>query len=193
MKKLLKVSALALGLGLASSAAMAQDIGVVNMQYLMMNHPERVATFEKVANELKQPEMVLKKEQDELGKRIQAFQQEVQAKKTAFEKDAAKLTPAQVKKHQEELDTWYKKSGQELQQAEATFQQKVMAFNAGRNQAEQTAVKSLIDSIKKATQEVAKAKHIDMVLAENAAVVVPEKSDLTQDVLKQLEKAKKAK
>lgn len=192
MKKLLKVSALALGLGLATSA-MAQNIGIVNVQYLMEKHPARVATFEKVANELKQPEVDLKKEQDALGKRIQAFQKEAQEKRVAFEKEAAKLSPAQVKKRQGELDVWYKKNAEELQQAEVLFQQKVMAFNAGRNQAQQTAIKSLVDSIKKATQKVAKAKHVDMVLAENNVVYMPEKADLTQDVLKQLEKAQKAK
>lgn len=56
MKKAVKLTALSLALALGSSVAMADDnIGFVNVDYLIINHPTRPAELEKFNAEIKAP------------------------------------------------------------------------------------------------------------------------------------------
>ncbi len=191
MKKLLKVTALTVALGFTTTAMAQENVGLVNVEYLYSHHPDRETAFQKLEMELKAPAEKLQAEEKALADKKKQFTQEIENKLKALEKDAPNLKQAQIKNRQEEISALAQKREEELKTLADKFQQKVMAFESESKQAQMAANKRLLKEIQLATNEVAKMKNYTLVLDEKAAVFAQDGKDITQDVLKSLEKKAK--
>ena len=87
MKNVVKVTALSLGLALASGFAAAdENIAFINAGYLFQNHPDRQAVADKLDAEFKPMADKLAASKKEIDDKIVASRKKVEAKVAALQK-----------------------------------------------------------------------------------------------------------
>ncbi|OGO90217.1 MAG: hypothetical protein A3F10_06640 [Coxiella sp. RIFCSPHIGHO2_12_FULL_42_15] len=160
MKRALVLAATAFGI-LMGSNSFAYTVGLVDIQKILAS------------------EHGINKLQSSLnGKfggerdKLQAMGKKLQADSVSYEKNKAVMSKADAAKKEEEL----KKQSTQVQLAQSEFQQKYM-------QAQQTAMKDFVDTIKNAASEVAKNDKLDAVFIDNSVLFAKESKDITDEVL----------
>ncbi|OZN26025.1 hypothetical protein CFY87_02175 [Actinobacillus seminis] len=209
MKKAVKLTALSLGLALASSFAMAEEnIAFLNVDYAFVNNPTRQAELKKMDKEFKAPADKLKADEKvlqdkkasfekEIDDKAKAIDKEIESKVKSLEKDAPKLRQADIKKRQDGISALAKKRQGEIQelisQRNADFnklveehQKNVAKFQADVQQREREINQKALVEIQKTATDIAKAKNFSIVLDEKTVVYTVEGKDITEDVLKAL-------
>ena len=87
MKNVVKVTALALGIALASGYAAAEEkIAFINAGYVFQNHPDRQAVADKLDAEFKPVADKLAASKKEIDDKIVAARKKVEAKVAALQK-----------------------------------------------------------------------------------------------------------
>ena len=104
MKNVVKVTALSLGLALASGFAAAdENIAFINAGYLFQNHPDRQAVADKLDAEFKPMADKLAASKKEIDDKIVASRKKSRSKKLQrYKKDAPRLRQAEIQKRQDE-------------------------------------------------------------------------------------------
>ena len=187
MKNVVKVTALSLGLALASGFAAAdENIAFINAGYLFQNHPDRQA----VADKLDAEKLAASKK--EIDDKIVASRKKVEAKVAALQKDAPRLRQAEIQKRQEEITKFGSDEEAALNKLMEEQDKKVAEFQE-LNEKRQTEERGkLLESIQVATNNLAKAKGYTYVLDANSVVFAVDGKDITEEVLKSIPATEKA-
>ena len=193
MKNIAKVTALALGIALASGYAAAEEkIAFINAGYIFQNHPDRQAVADKLDAEFKPVAEKLAASKKEVDDKIAAARKKVEAKVAALEKDAPRLRQADIQKRQEEINKLGAAEDAELQKSMQEQDKKVQEFQAQNEKRQAEERGKLLDSIQTATNNLAKAKGYTYVLDANSVVFAVEGKDITEEVLKSIPASEKA-
>ena len=193
MKNIAKVTALALGIALASGYASAEEkIAFINAGYIFQNHPDRQAVADKLDAEFKPVAEKLAASKKEVDDKIAAARKKVEAKVAALEKDAPRLRQADIQKRQEEINKLGAAEDAELQKLMQEQDKKVQEFQAQNEKRQAEERGKLLDSIQAATNNLAKAKGYTYVLDANSVVFAVEGKDITEEVLKSIPASEKA-
>ncbi|MEX4027664.1 periplasmic chaperone [Haemophilus influenzae] len=193
MKNIAKVTALALGIALASGYAAAEEkIAFINAGYIFQHHPDRQAVADKLDAEFKPVAEKLAASKKEVDDKIAAARKKVEAKVAALEKDAPRLRQADIQKRQEEINKLGAAEDAELQKLMQEQDKKVQEFQAQNEKRQAEERGKLLDSIQTATNNLAKAKGYTYVLDANSVVFAVEGKDITEEVLKSIPAAEKA-
>lgn len=184
MKKVVKLTALSLGLALASTAMAQDNVAFINVDYLYVNHPARQAEFTKLDAEFKAPAEKLQAAEKALQEKKATFEKEIDGKVKALEKDAPKLRQADIKKRQDEIAKLAEKRDAEFKKLVEEHQKNVAEFQAAGQKRETEINQKLIADIQTATNNVAKAKNFSIVLDEKTAIYMAEGKNITEEVLK---------
>ena len=193
MKNIAKVTALALGIALASGYAAAEEkIAFINAGYIFQNHPDRQAVADKLDAEFKPVAEKLAASKKEVDDKIAAARKKVEAKVAALEKDAPRLRQADIQKRQEEINKLGAAEDAELQKLLKEQDKKVQEFQAQNEKRQAEERGKLLDSIQTATNNLAKAKGYTYVLDANSVVFAVEGKDITEEVLKSIPASEKA-
>ena len=193
MKNIAKVTALALGIALASGYAAAEEkIAFINAGYIFQNHPDRQAVADKLDAEFKPVAEKLAASKKEVDDKIAAARKKVEAKVAALEKDAPRLRQADIQKRQEEINKLGAAEDAELQNLMQEQDKKVQEFQAQNEKRQAEERGKLLDSIQTATNNLAKAKGYTYVLDANSVVFAVEGKDITEEVLKSIPASEKA-
>ena len=193
MKNVVKVTALSLGLALASGFAAAdENIAFINAGYLFQNHPDRQAVADKLDAEFKPMADKLAASKKEIDDKIVASRKKVEAKVAALQKDAPRLRQAEIQKRQEEITKFGSDEEAALNKLMEEQDKKVAEFQE-LNEKRQTEERGkLLESIQVATNNLAKAKGYTYVLDDNSVVFAVDAKDITEDVLKSIPATEKA-
>ena len=192
MKNIVKVTALALGIALASGYAAAEEkIAFINAGYIFQNHPDRQAVADKLDAEFKPVAEKLAASKKEVDDKIAAARKKVEAKVAALEKDAPRLRQADIQKRQEEINKLGAAEDAELQKLMQEQDKKVQEFQAQNEKRQAEERGKLLDSIQTATNNLAKAKGYTYVLDANSVVFAVEGKDITEEVLKSIPASEK--
>ena len=193
MKNIAKVTALALGIALASGYAAAEEkIAFINAGYIFQNHPDRQAVADKLDAEFKPVAEKLAASKKEVDDKIAAARKKVEAKVAALEKDAPRLRQADIQKRQEEINKLGAAEDAELQNLMQEQDKKVQEFQAQNEKRQAEERGKLLDSIQTATNNLAKAKGYTYVLDANSVVFAVEGKDITEEVLKSIPASEKS-
>ncbi|HHS0407297.1 TPA: OmpH family outer membrane protein [Haemophilus influenzae] len=193
MKNIAKVTALALGIALASGYAAAEEkIAFINAGYIFQHHPDRQAVADKLDAEFKPVAEKLAASKKEVDDKIAAARKKVEAKVAALEKDAPRLRQADIQKRQEEINKLGVTEDAELQKLMQEQDKKVQEFQAQNEKRQAEERGKLLDSIQTATNNLAKAKGYTYVLDANSVVFAVEGKDITEEVLKSIPASEKA-
>ena len=193
MKNIAKVTALALGIVLASGYAAAEEkIAFINAGYIFQHHPDRQAVADKLDAEFKPVAEKLAASKKEVDDKIAAARKKVEAKVAALEKDAPRLRQADIQKRQEEINKLGAAEDAELQKLMQEQDKKVQEFQAQNEKRQAEERGKLLDSIQTATNNLAKAKGYTYVLDANSVVFAVEGKDITEEVLKSIPASEKA-
>lgn len=193
MKNIAKVTALALGIALASSYAAAEEkIAFINAGYIFQHHPDRQAVADKLDAEFKPVAEKLAASKKEVDDKIAAARKKVEAKVAALEKDAPRLRQADIQKRQEEINKLGATEDAGLQKLMQEQDKKVQEFQAQNEKRQAEERGKLLDSIQTATNNLAKAKGYTYVLDANSVVFAVEGKDITEEVLKSIPASEKA-
>lgn len=193
MKNIAKVTALALGIALASGYASAEEkIAFINAGYIFQHHPDRQAVADKLDAEFKPVAEKLAASKKEVDDKIAAARKKVEAKVAALEKDAPRLRQADIQKRQEAISKLGAAEDAELQKLMQEQDKKVQEFQAQNEKRQAEERGKLLDSIQTATNNLAKAKGYTYVLDANSVVFAVEGKDITEEVLKSIPAAEKA-
>ena len=193
MKNIVKVTALALGIALASGYAAAEEkIAFINAGYIFQNHPDRQAVADKLDAEFKPVAEKLAASKKEVDDKIAAARKKVEAKVAALEKDAPRLRQADIQKRQEEINKLGAAEDAELQKLMQEQDKKVQEFQAKNEKRQAEERGKLLDSIQTATNNLAKAKGYTYVLDANSVVFAVEGKDITEEVLKSIPASEKS-
>ena len=193
MKNIVKVTALALGIALASGYAAAEEkIAFINAGYIFQNHPDRQAVADKLDAEFKPVAEKLAASKKAVDDKIVAARKKVEAKVAALEKDAPRLRQADIQKRQEEINKLGAAEDAELQKLMQEQDKKVQEFQAQNEKRQAEERGKLLDSIQTATNNLAKAKGYTYVLDANSVVFAVEGKDITEEVLKSIPASEKA-
>ncbi|HHF5330740.1 TPA: OmpH family outer membrane protein [Haemophilus influenzae] len=193
MKKIAKVTALALGIALASGYASAEEkIAFINAGYIFQHHPDRQAVADKLDAEFKPVAEKLAASKKEVDDKIAAARKKVEAKVAALEKDAPRLRQADIQKRQEEINKLGATEDAGLQKLMQEQDKKVQEFQAQNEKRQAEERGKLLDSIQTATNNLAKAKGYTYVLDANSVVFAVEGKDITEEVLKSIPASEKA-
>lgn len=193
MKNIAKVTALALGIALASGYASAEEkIAFINAGYIFQHHPDRQAVADKLDAEFKPVAEKLAASKKEVDDKIAAARKKVEAKVAALEKDAPRLRQADIQKRQEAINKLGAAEDAELQKLMQEQDKKVQEFQAQNEKRQAEERGKLLDSIQTATNNLAKAKGYTYVLDANSVVFAVEGKDITEEVLKSIPAAEKA-
>ncbi|EHO48962.1 OmpH family outer membrane protein [Haemophilus sp. oral taxon 851] len=193
MKNIAKVTALALGIALASGYAAAEEkIAFINAGYIFQNHPDRQAVADKLDAEFKPVAEKLAASKKEVDDKIAAARKKVEAKVAALEKDAPRLRQADIQKRQEEINKLGAAEDAELQKLMQEQDKKVQEFQAQNEKRQAEERGKLLDSIQTATNNLAKAKGYTYVLDANSVVFAVEGKDITEEVLKSIPASEKS-
>ena len=193
MKNIAKVTALALGIALASGYAAAEEkIAFINAGYIFQNHPDRQAVADKLDAEFKPVAEKLAASKKEVDNKIAAARKKVEAKVAALEKDAPRLRQADIQKRQEEINKLGAAEDAELQKLMQEQDKKVQEFQAQNEKRQAEERGKLLDSIQTATNNLAKAKGYTYVLDANSVVFAVEGKDITEEVLKSIPASEKS-
>ena len=187
MKNVVKVTALSLGLALASGFAAAdENIAFINAGYLFQNHPDRQAVADKLDAEFKPMADKLAASKKEIDDKIVASRKKVEAKVAALQKDAPRLRQAEIQKRQEEITKFGSDEEAALNKLMEEQDKKVAEFQE-LNEKRQTEERGkLLESIQVATNNLAKAKGYTYVL------FAVDGKDITEEVLKSIPATEKA-
>ena len=193
MKNVVKVTALSLGLALASGFAAAdENIAFINAGYLFQNHPDRQAVADKLDAEFKPMADKLAASKKEIDEKIVASRKKVEAKVAALQKDAPRLRQAEIQKRQEEITKFGSDEEAALNKLMQEQDKKVAEFQE-LNEKRQTEERGkLLESIQVATNNLAKAKGYTYVLDPNSVVFAVDGKDITEEVLKSIPATEKA-
>lgn len=192
MKNIAKVTALALGIALASGYASAEEkIAFINAGYIFQHHPDRQAVADKLDAEFKPVAEKLAASKKEVDDKI-AARKKVEAKVAALEKDAPRLRQADIQKRQQEINKLGAAEDAELQKLMQEQDKKVQEFQAQNEKRQAEERGKLLDSIQTATNNLAKAKGYTYVLDANSVVFAVEGKDITEEVLKSIPASEKA-
>ena len=187
MKNVLKVTALSLGLALASGFAAAdENIAFINAGYLFQNHPDRQAVADKLDAEFKPMADKLAASKKEIDDKIVASRKKVEAKIAALQKDAPRLRQAEIQKRQEEITKFGSDEEAALNKLMEEQDKKVAEFQELNERGK------LLESIQVATNNLAKAKGYTYVLDANSVVFAVDGKDITEEVLKSIPATEKA-
>ncbi|HHF6376510.1 TPA: OmpH family outer membrane protein [Haemophilus influenzae] len=193
MKNIAKVTALALGIALASGYASAEEkIAFINAGYIFQHHPDRQAVADKLDAEFKPVAEKLAASKKEVDDKIAAARKKVEAKVAALEKDAPRLRQADIQKRQEEINKLGVAEDAELQKLMQEQDKKVQEFQAQNEKRQAEERGKLLNSIQTATNNLAKAKGYTYVLDANLVVFAVEGKDITEEVLKSIPASEKA-
>ena len=193
MKNIAKVTALALGIALASGYAAAEEkIAFINAGYIFQNHPDRQAVADKLDAEFKPVAEKLAASKKAVDDKIVAARKKVEAKVAALEKDAPRLRQADIQKRQEEINKLGAAEDAELQKLMQEQDKKVQEFQAQNEKRQAEERGKLLDSIQTATNNLAKAKGYTYVLDANSVVFAVEGKDITEEVLKSIPASEKS-
>ena len=193
MKNIVKVTALALGIALASGYAAAEEkIAFINPGYIFQNHPDRQAVADKLDAEFKPVAEKLAASKKAVDDKIVAARKKVEAKVAALEKDAPRLRQADIQKRQEEINKLGAAEDAELQKLMQEQDKKVQEFQAQNEKRQAEERGKLLDSIQTATNNLAKEKGYTYVLDANSVVFAVEGKDITEEVLKSIPASEKA-
>ncbi|HHF6590636.1 TPA: OmpH family outer membrane protein [Haemophilus influenzae] len=193
MKNIAKVTALALGIALASGYAAAEEkIAFINAGYIFQHHPDRQAVADKLDAEFKPVAEKLAASKKEVDDKIAAARKKVEAKVAALEKDAPRLRQADIQKRQEEINKLGATEDAGLQKLMQEQDKKVQEFQAQNEKRQAEERGKLLDSIQTATNNLAKAKGYTYVLDANSVVFALEGKDITEEVLKSIPASEKA-
>ncbi|HHF3600262.1 TPA: OmpH family outer membrane protein [Haemophilus influenzae] len=193
MKNIAKVTALALGIALASGYAAAEEkIAFINAGYIFQHHPDRQAVADKLDAEFKPVAEKLAASKKEVDDKIAAARKKVEAKVAALEKDAPRLRQADIQKRQEEINKLGATEDAGLQKLMQEQDKKVQEFQAQNEKRQAEERGKLLDSIQTATNNLAKAKGYTYVLDANSVVFAVEGQDITEEVLKSIPASEKA-
>ncbi|ABQ98810.1 TPA: OmpH family outer membrane protein [Haemophilus influenzae] len=193
MKNIAKVTALALGIALASGYAAAEEkIAFINAGYIFQHHPDRQAVADKLDAEFKPVAEKLAASKKEVDDKIAAARKKVEAKVAALEKDAPRLRQADIQKRQEEINKLGATEDAGLQKLMQEQDKKVQEFQAQNEKRQAEERGKLLDSIQTATNNLAKAKGYTYVLDANSVVFAVEGKDITEEVLKSIPASEKA-
>ena len=193
MKNIAKVTALALGIALASGYASAEEkIAFINAGYIFQHHPDRQAVADKLDAEFKPVAEKLAASKKEVDDKIAAARKKVEAKVAALEKDAPRLRQADIQKRQEEINKLAASEDAPLQKLMQEQDKKVQEFQAQNEKRQAEERGKLLDSIQTATNNLAKAKGYTYVLDANSVVFALEGKDITEEVLKSIPASEKA-
>ncbi|AJO91160.1 OmpH family outer membrane protein [Haemophilus influenzae] len=193
MKNIAKVTALALGIALASGYAAAEEkIAFINAGYIFQHHPDRQAVADKLDAEFKPVAEKLAASKKEVDDKIAAARKKVEAKVAALEKDAPRLRQADIQKRQEEINKLGAAEDAGLQKLMQEQDKKVQEFQAQNEKRQAEERGKLLDSIQTATNNLAKAKGYTYVLDANSVVFAVEGKDITEEVLKSIPASEKA-
>lgn len=212
MKKLLKVTSLALTLGLAAQVAnSAENIAYINTDFLLQNHPllidpnsdflknlkseeAKIIEEEKV---LLEQEKILSAERNKLQSEDKTLAESLKKKYAVLEKEAPKLRSAEIKKRQDAINNESKAFQNKVSkhhQKEEEFAKKLDAFKVkfDRIQRELTEKRAeiqqkIIPEINSVVSQVAQEKGYSLVL-EGITVIYTNKdnANLTEEVYKRL-------
>ena len=193
MKNIAKVTALTLGIALASGYASAEEkIAFINAGYIFQHHPDRQAVADKLDAEFKPVAEKLAASKKEVDDKIAAARKKVEAKVAALEKDAPRLRQADIQKRQQEINKLGAAEDAELQKLMQEQDKKVQEFQAQNEKRQAEERGKLLDSIQTATNNLAKAKGYTYVLDANSVVFAVEGKDITEEVLKSIPASEKA-
>lgn len=193
MKNIAKVTALALGIALASGYAAAEEkIAFINAGYIFQHHPDRQAVADKLDAEFKPVAEKLAASKKEVDDKIAAARKKVEAKVAALEKDAPRLRQADIQKRQEEINKLGATEDAGLQKLMQEQDKKVQEFQTQNEKRQAEERGKLLDSIQTATNNLAKAKGYTYVLDANSVVFAVEGKDITEEVLKSIPASEKA-
>lgn len=193
MKNIAKVTALALGIALASGYASAEEkIAFINAGYIFQHHPDRQAVADKLDAEFKPVAEKLAASKKEVDDKIAAARKKVEAKVAALEKDAPRLRQADIQKRQEEINKLGATEDAGLQKLMQEQDKKLQEFQAQNEKRQAEERGKLLDSIQTATNNLAKAKGYTYVLDANSVVFAVEGKDITEEVLKSIPASEKA-
>lgn len=172
MKNGFKIAGLALALALTSAATFAEEnIAYVDSLVLFQNHPDREVEGANIDAELKEP-----------ADKLKALEENIIGKMQSLEKEAPKLRQADIKKREDEIN--------KLRQ---DYQTQLDALQKKNEELQLAARTRLIQSIRTATNEVAKQKKYSFVVDANAVVYAVDGKDITKEVLDNIKpSAKKA-
>ncbi|WP_265472765.1 OmpH family outer membrane protein [Haemophilus influenzae] len=191
MKNIAKVTALALGIALASGYAAAEEkIAFINAGYIFQHHPDRQAVADKLDAEFKPVAEKLAASKKEVDDKIAAARKKVEAKVAALEKDAPRLRQADIQKRQEEINKLGATEDAGLQKLMQEQDKKVQEFQAQNEKRQAEERGKLLDSIQTATNNLAKG--YTYVLDANSVVFAVEGKDITEEVLKSIPASEKA-
>lgn len=161
MKNVVKVTALSVGLALASGFAAAdENIAFINAGYLFQNHPDRQAVADKLDAEFKPKADKLAASKKEIDEKIVASRKKVEAKIASLQKDAPRLRQAEIQKRQDEITKFGSDEEVKLNKLMEEQDKKVAEFQEQneKRQAEERA--KLLESIQVATNDLAKTKRL---------------------------------
>ena len=193
MKNVLKVTALSVGIALASGFAAAnENIAFINAGYLFQNHPDRQAIASKLYAELKPTADKLAASKKEIDNKIAASRKKVEAKVEALKKDAPRLRQAEIQKREQEINKFGANEEAALTKLMQEQDKKVAEFQEESDKRQAEARAKLLESIQVATNNLAKAKGYTYVLDANSVVFALEGKDITEEVLKSIPVTEKA-
>ena len=193
MKNVLKVTALSVGLALASGFAAAdENIAFINAGYLFQNHPDRQAIADKLDAELKPTADKLAASKKEIDNKIVESRKKVEAKVAALQKDAPRLRQAEIQKREEEINKLGATEEATITKLMQEQDQKVAAFQEESEKRQAEARAKLLESIQVATNNLAKSKGYTYVLDANSVVFAVDGKDITEEVLKSIPATEKA-
>lgn len=186
MKKTLKVTVLSLALALTSSfAAAAENIAVINGDYLFFNHPEYQASVKKVEDEFRPTVEKLSASKKQIDTKIEATRKKIGAKITALQKDSPKLRAAEIKKREDEIQKLEQTEQAELNKLMAAHDNEVKKYEAAHAQREQEEGQKILNSISEAIKTVAIQKKYTLVLNQSAVAFSAEPAkNINDEVLK---------
>lgn len=193
MKNVVKITALSLGIALASGFAAAEEnIAFINAGYIFQHHPDRQAVADKLDAEFKPVVDQLAASKKSIDEKIAAARKKVEAKVAALEKDAPRLRQADIQKRQEEINKLSASEDAALNKLMQEQDKKVQEFQAQNDKRQAEERGKLLDSIQTATNNFAKAKGYTYVLDANSVVFAVDGKDITEDVLKSIPATEKA-
>lgn len=193
MKNVLKVTALSMGIALASGFTNAdENIAFINAGYLFQNHPDRQAIADKLDAEFKPTADKLAASKKEIDGKMVEARKRVEAKVAALQKDAPRLRQAEIQKREEEINKLSANEEAAITKLMQEQDKKVAAFQEESDKRQAEARAKLLESIQVATNNLAKAKGYTYVLDANSVVFAVDGKDITEEVLKSIPATEKA-
>ncbi|OOF67839.1 OmpH family outer membrane protein [Rodentibacter caecimuris] len=195
MKKMVKMTALSLGLALASGFASAQEnIAFINAGYLFQNHPDRQALADKLDAQAKPEADKLAAAKKEIDGKIAAAKKKIDDKVAALQKDAKdpKQRPSELQKREAEINKLAKTEEENINKLMQEHDKKVQQFQMENEKRQLDARAKLLESIQVATNKLAKDKGYTYVLDANSVVFAVDGKDITEEVLKAIPATEKA-